>query len=34
MPAYVINEIVITDPERFQTYADQVSAILEACGGE
>lgn len=33
MPAYVINEIVVTDPERFQTYADQVPAILAAYGG-
>ena len=34
MAAYVINEIVITEPERFQTYADQVPAILAAYGGE
>jgi len=34
MVAYVINEIVITEPERFQTYADQVPAILAAHGGE
>lgn len=34
MPAYVINEIVVTEPERFQTYADQVPAILKAHGGE
>ena len=34
MPAYVINEIVITEPDRFQTYADQVPPILKAYGGE
>jgi len=34
MVAYVINEIVITEPERFQTYADQVPAILAQYGGE
>ena len=34
MTAYVINEIVITQPDRFQTYADQVPAILKAYGGE
>ena len=34
MVAYVINEIVITEPERFQTYADQVPAILKQYGGE
>jgi len=34
MPAYVINEIVVTDPQRFQTYADQVPAILARYGGE
>jgi uncharacterized protein (DUF1330 family) len=34
MTAYVINEIVVTDRERFQAYADQVPAILAAYGGE
>ena len=34
MTAYVINEIVVTEPERFQTYADQVPAILKQYGGE
>ncbi len=34
MTAYVINEIVVSDPERFQTYADQVPAILAKYGGE
>jgi uncharacterized protein (DUF1330 family) len=34
MAAYVINEIVVTEPERFQTYADQVPAILAKYGGE
>ncbi len=34
MPAYVINEILVTEPDRFQTYADQVPDILKAYGGE
>ena len=34
MAAYVVNEIVITEPERFQTYADQVPAIIAKYGGE
>ncbi len=34
MVAYVINEIVVTDEARFQTYADQVPAILRKYGGE
>jgi len=33
MAAYVINEIVVTEPERFQTYADEVPAILAQYGG-
>ena len=33
MAAYVINEIVVTEPARFQTYADQVPAILAKYGG-
>ena len=33
MVAYVINEIVIAEPERFQTYADQVPATLKQYGG-
>ncbi|PZQ59060.1 MAG: DUF1330 domain-containing protein [Phenylobacterium zucineum] len=33
MAAYVINEIVVSEPERFQTYADQVPAILAKYGG-
>ena len=33
MVAYVINEIVITEPTRFQTYADQAPAILKQYGG-
>lgn len=33
MVAYVINEIVVTEPTRFQTYADQVPAILAKYGG-
>ena len=34
MVAYVVNEIVITEPARFQTYADQVPAIIARYGGE
>lgn len=34
MSAYVINEIVVTEPERFETYADQVPAIIRKYGGE
>jgi uncharacterized protein (DUF1330 family) len=34
MAAYVINEIVVTEPQRFQTYADQVPAILAKYGGQ
>jgi uncharacterized protein (DUF1330 family) len=34
MAAYVINEIVVTEPARFQTYADQVPAIIAKYGGE
>src|SRR6476646_10685066 len=34
MVAYVINEIVVTEPALFQTYADQVPAILAKYGGQ
>ena len=34
MVAYVVNEIVVTEPARFQTYADQVPAILAKYGGK
>ena len=33
MAAYVVNEIVVTDPERFQTYVVQVPATLPPFGG-
>ncbi|MBW8813528.1 MAG: DUF1330 domain-containing protein [Caulobacterales bacterium] len=33
MAAYVINEIAVHDPERFQTYSQQVPAILAQYGG-
>ena len=33
MVAYVVNEIAVTEPARFQTYADQVPAILAKYGG-
>ncbi|MET0273263.1 MAG: DUF1330 domain-containing protein [Phenylobacterium sp.] len=31
--AYVVNEIVVSDPERFQTYAAQVPPTLAPFGG-
>lgn len=31
--AYVVNEITVTDPERFQTYAAEVPATLPPFGG-
>ena len=34
MVAYVINEIFVTEPERFVTYSSQVPAILAQYGGE
>jgi uncharacterized protein (DUF1330 family) len=34
MVAYVVNEIVVTEPERFLTYSQQVPAILAQYGGE
>jgi uncharacterized protein (DUF1330 family) len=33
MAAYVVNEIVVNDPERFQTYVVQVPATLPPFGG-
>ncbi|HEY0646694.1 DUF1330 domain-containing protein [Phenylobacterium sp.] len=33
MVAYVINEIVVIEPERFLTYSSQVPAILAKYGG-
>ncbi len=33
MTAYVVNEIVVTDPEVFQTYVVQVPPTLPAFGG-
>lgn len=34
MVAYVVNEIVVHEAERFQTYAAQVPATLALYGGE
>ena len=34
MPAYVITQIEITDPETFETYRAQVPPVLEQYGGE
>ena len=31
--AYVVNEITVTDPATFQTYAEQVPATLVPFGG-
>lgn len=33
-PAFVVNEINVTDPARFKTYADQVPDTLRPFGGE
>ena len=33
MAAYVVNEIVVTDPDLFQTYVVQVPPTLAAFGG-
>jgi uncharacterized protein (DUF1330 family) len=33
MAAYVVNEIWVNEPERFQTYAVQVPPTLSAFGG-
>ncbi len=33
-PAYVVNEINVSDPARFKTYADQVPDTLKPFGGE
>jgi len=33
MAAYVVNEIWVTEPERFATYAQQVPPTLAAFGG-
>jgi uncharacterized protein (DUF1330 family) len=33
MTVYVVNEIVVTDPQLFQTYVAQVPPILAAYGG-
>lgn len=33
MVAYVINEIIVTEPERFLTYSSKVPAILARYGG-
>lgn len=32
-PAYVIGEITVTDPTKFQTYASQTIAALKPFGG-
>ncbi len=34
MAAYVVNEIQVHEPARFQTYAEQVPAILAQYGGQ
>ena len=33
MAAYVVNEIWVSEPERFATYAQQVPPTLKAFGG-
>ena len=34
MAAYIIVQIEVTDPETFETYRQQVPAIIERHGGE
>ena len=34
MPAYIIVQVEVTDPETFETYRGQVAPILEQYGGE
>lgn len=34
MPAYVINEIHVTDAAKYKVYADQATATVKAFGGE
>ncbi len=34
MPAYIIVQVEVTDPEAYKTYAAQVLPILEQYGGE
>ena len=34
MPAYVIGEITVTDPEKYEEYRGQVAAIIEQYGGK
>ncbi len=33
MAVYIINEITVTNPELYRTYADQVPPTLETYGG-
>ena len=34
MPAFIIVQVDVTDPEAFATYRDQVPPTLESFGGE
>ena len=34
MPAFIIVQVDVTDPEAFATYRDQVPPTLEPFGGE
>ncbi|MDA0306224.1 MAG: DUF1330 domain-containing protein [Proteobacteria bacterium] len=34
MPAYIIVQVEVTDPETYKTYAAQVAPILQQYGGE
>lgn len=34
MPAYVVTEIVVTDPERYESYKQMVAPSLTAYGGK
>ena len=33
MPAYIVGQISITDPEAYGRYREKVPAIIEKCGG-
>lgn len=33
MPAYVVAEVEVTDPEAYKLYADQARVISQSCGG-
>jgi uncharacterized protein (DUF1330 family) len=34
MPAYIIADITVTDPERYKDYSSQTPALIEKFGGK